>query len=64
MVESGAILSDSILDSPFWTMCVDIHQGNPDRVETRFNPELSLPFETKGLDVLPLLPLEEKEVQE
>ena len=61
MVESGAILSDSILDSPFWTMCVDIHQGNPDRVETRFNPELSLPFETKGLT---LLPLEEKEVQE
>lgn len=46
LVEAGPLLSAAMLDSPFWNLSVSIRQGNPDRVETHFNPRQSIPFST------------------
>ena len=57
LVESGPILLGFALDSPYWTMRVDIHAGMPDRIETAFNPAAELPFDTNNSDLESLLPL-------
>lgn len=48
LVEAGPALSQAVLQSPHWTMQVEIHQpaktGKTDQVATRFNPDASLPF--------------------
>jgi len=58
LVESGPILSQTVLDSFDWTMVVDIHQDETDRVNVRFNPSAQIPFETNELELTSLLPLE------
>ncbi|MDR3448137.1 MAG: bifunctional diaminohydroxyphosphoribosylaminopyrimidine deaminase/5-amino-6-(5-phosphoribosylamino)uracil reductase RibD [Alphaproteobacteria bacterium] len=55
LVETGPVLSESILESPFWTLLVDIHAGEPDKLTYRFNPEANLPFNTNTLDIDSLL---------
>ncbi|MDX2028725.1 MAG: bifunctional diaminohydroxyphosphoribosylaminopyrimidine deaminase/5-amino-6-(5-phosphoribosylamino)uracil reductase RibD [Alphaproteobacteria bacterium] len=50
LVEAGPALSQAILDSGLWMMSMTIHQGNPDRVETRLNPAANLPFTAENLE--------------
>jgi len=38
------ILSRMMLDSGLWCMDIAIFEGNPDRVEAKFNPRIALPF--------------------
>jgi diaminohydroxyphosphoribosylaminopyrimidine deaminase/5-amino-6-(5-phosphoribosylamino)uracil reductase len=57
LVESGPILSDSILNSELWTMKVDIFAGETDRVALAFRDPESIPFDIKGLEAEALLPL-------
>jgi diaminohydroxyphosphoribosylaminopyrimidine deaminase / 5-amino-6-(5-phosphoribosylamino)uracil reductase len=56
LVEAGPTLSQSILNSPHWTMRVDIHKGTTDNVELSFSKCEKMPFDTKGLSVDSLLP--------
>jgi len=60
LVESGPNLIRSILDSPYWTMKIDIYaesESKPDRIDVSFNPEYEIPFDTKRFDLDSLLPL-------
>jgi diaminohydroxyphosphoribosylaminopyrimidine deaminase/5-amino-6-(5-phosphoribosylamino)uracil reductase len=56
LVEAGPLLSSAILASPHWTMRVDIHKGEPDRVEVSFNKPAPLPFSPLEVDLEDLLP--------
>ena len=49
LVESGPALSQTFLDSGLWVMRVDIHQDNPDRVVTSFNPTESVAFDVQHM---------------
>ncbi len=44
LVEAGPTFSQAMLDSGLWCMDVSIHEGDPDRVEVKFNPRLALSF--------------------
>jgi len=57
LVESGPILSQSILDSPYWTMRVDIYSGSQDRVEVLFNSVDETPLDTSAFNLDSILPL-------
>ena len=57
LVESGPILSRFVLDSCHWTMQIDIHTGEKDKVHVGFNPAVTIPFNTSELDLESLLPL-------
>ena len=57
LVEAGPQVSQLVLDSSAWAMCVDIYKGEPDCVETRFNPEIDFSFDVNSLGVDALLPL-------
>lgn len=45
MVEAGPTLSQAVLDSGWWNILVDIHQGAPDRIEVKFNSDHPTPFD-------------------
>ena len=57
LIEAGEQVSQSVLASADWAMSVDIHKGDTDRIETRFNPAIDFPFEVNALAVDALLPL-------
>ncbi|MDD3028938.1 MAG: bifunctional diaminohydroxyphosphoribosylaminopyrimidine deaminase/5-amino-6-(5-phosphoribosylamino)uracil reductase RibD [Alphaproteobacteria bacterium] len=58
LVEAGPTLSDAILASNHWTMCIDIHTDPPeDRVNVTFNPNASLPFDPQKVELENMLPL-------
>ncbi|MDD3371222.1 MAG: bifunctional diaminohydroxyphosphoribosylaminopyrimidine deaminase/5-amino-6-(5-phosphoribosylamino)uracil reductase RibD [Alphaproteobacteria bacterium] len=57
LVEAGPQLSGALLETPCWAMRVDIHKGEPDRIETVFNEGAKIPFSTEGIDLEDLLPL-------
>jgi diaminohydroxyphosphoribosylaminopyrimidine deaminase/5-amino-6-(5-phosphoribosylamino)uracil reductase len=60
LVESGPILSKSILDSPLWSLQVDIHASLqsdlPDRIDSALNPVKQWPFDIEDLSLDSLLP--------
>ena len=58
LVEAGPELSKAVLDSGHWAMRVDIRHEETDRVEVIFKLGEEMPFETKGLELEALLPLE------
>jgi len=45
LVEAGPLLTQSVLDSGLWNMAVNIHKGQPDRIDVQFNPRATLPFD-------------------
>jgi diaminohydroxyphosphoribosylaminopyrimidine deaminase/5-amino-6-(5-phosphoribosylamino)uracil reductase len=57
LVESGPLLSQSMLDSPHWTMRVDIYKGKPDKIDVSFNRMEKIPFDINNIDINSLLPL-------
>ena len=57
LVESGPVLSQSILDSSHWAMRVDIHKNDPDKIEVSFNKNIGILFDISGLGIESLLPL-------
>ena len=57
LVEAGPLLSQSVLASSEWAMCVDIYKGAVDQIETRFNPAINFPFGGGGGGGASLLPL-------
>ncbi|MFA5041768.1 MAG: RibD family protein, partial [Bdellovibrionales bacterium] len=57
LLEAGPLLSRAILGSAHWTMLVDIHKGEPDRVEVSFNENAPIPFDTQNVELETLLPL-------
>ena len=57
LVEAGPQISQAVLDSPFWTLRLDIHQGTPDTTESAFNPTASLDFAPTSGELESLLPL-------
>jgi len=44
LVEAGPTFSQAMLDSGLWCMDVSIHEGDPDRIEVKFNSRITLPF--------------------
>ncbi|MDR3425321.1 MAG: bifunctional diaminohydroxyphosphoribosylaminopyrimidine deaminase/5-amino-6-(5-phosphoribosylamino)uracil reductase RibD [Alphaproteobacteria bacterium] len=56
LVESGPTLSRFVLDSPFWTMKVDIHHNVEDRIEIGFNQNAKITFDCKKVEIESLLP--------
>ncbi|HEV7453667.1 MAG TPA: bifunctional diaminohydroxyphosphoribosylaminopyrimidine deaminase/5-amino-6-(5-phosphoribosylamino)uracil reductase RibD [Candidatus Saccharimonadales bacterium] len=46
LVEAGPVVSQAMMDSRLWVMSVTIHQGDPDRIEVEFNPDVMIPFDT------------------
>ena len=57
LVESGALLSQSVLASPHWTMRVDVLYEETDSVEVTLNLDKEIPFDVSGLEIDALLPL-------
>lgn len=60
LVESGPNLSRSLLDSPHWTMKIDIYaesDSRKDRIDVSFNSKSQIPFNTNNLKLESLLPL-------
>jgi diaminohydroxyphosphoribosylaminopyrimidine deaminase/5-amino-6-(5-phosphoribosylamino)uracil reductase len=63
LVEAGPLLSQSVIDSSYWTMCVDILKGQvdilkgqKDSVALSFNPKEEIPFSTQRIEIDCLLP--------
>lgn len=59
LVESGPTLSESIIESGFWTMMVDIYKrggSKNDLVKVSFNPASPPPFDSEGFDLETILP--------
>ena len=54
LVEAGPQLSQSFLDQNLWSLAITLHQGAPDRMETRFHPQSPIFFETRTDDWLPM----------
>jgi len=63
LVESGPILSQSLLASPHWVMKVDIHSGTPDTVNVMLNPIYKMPFDTNKIELNFLLSVESEEAR-
>lgn len=57
LVEAGPLLSSSLLEKGLWTQLITIKKGNPDIVETTFNPNIEMPFNTKNWEIENTLPL-------
>lgn len=57
LVEAGPRLSDAILSSNHWAMCVDIHKAQQDKIDVFCNKSLRLPFNTDQLNIEDFLPL-------
>jgi diaminohydroxyphosphoribosylaminopyrimidine deaminase/5-amino-6-(5-phosphoribosylamino)uracil reductase len=57
LVEAGPLLSQAVLDSPFWTMSVTFRQADPDVVDVAFNPRQPPPFDTDKFNWDYVLPL-------
>ncbi|MDE1901056.1 MAG: bifunctional diaminohydroxyphosphoribosylaminopyrimidine deaminase/5-amino-6-(5-phosphoribosylamino)uracil reductase RibD [Alphaproteobacteria bacterium] len=57
LIESGPILAETMLDSGYWAMKIDIHAGTPDKVDVFFNTKEKMFFETSRLDLESLLPI-------
>ena len=61
LVEAGPGLSQSIIDSGLWNMLVKIKKSpsdSPDQIETVFNPQSYLPFDTTDWQLENVLPYE------
>lgn len=56
LVEAGPLLSTYILEQGYWNMLVDIHQGETDRVEIKFNESLEIPFQLENFNLEYILP--------
>jgi diaminohydroxyphosphoribosylaminopyrimidine deaminase / 5-amino-6-(5-phosphoribosylamino)uracil reductase len=56
LVEAGPAVSDAVLNSPHWTMKVDIHKGDPDKIDVAFNPDIAIPFLLKNFHLEFMLP--------
>jgi diaminohydroxyphosphoribosylaminopyrimidine deaminase/5-amino-6-(5-phosphoribosylamino)uracil reductase len=57
LVEAGPALSHYFLNHNLWQLRVDIHAGNPDRVEAPLNPERAIPFDRAHFDLNNILPI-------
>lgn len=57
LVESGPILSQSVLDSPLWCLRVDINRGTPDTVHATLQPGVDFGFDINKIRLEALLPL-------
>ncbi|MBI1272799.1 MAG: bifunctional diaminohydroxyphosphoribosylaminopyrimidine deaminase/5-amino-6-(5-phosphoribosylamino)uracil reductase RibD [Alphaproteobacteria bacterium] len=56
LVEAGPTLSDYLIKAGIWTLCMDIHQGEPDTVHYTFNPDAAIPFDITGFTIDSILP--------
>jgi diaminohydroxyphosphoribosylaminopyrimidine deaminase / 5-amino-6-(5-phosphoribosylamino)uracil reductase len=56
LVECGPHLSQSILNSPHWTMCIDVHKEKTEITNVLFN-NIKIPFNINEIDIDSLLPL-------
>lgn len=57
LVEAGPAISDAVLNSNHWTMKVDIHKGQPDKIESVFNQNTPIPFATQNFNWEFILPV-------
>jgi len=57
LVEAGPLLSQAMLDYPFWAMSVKIRAGDSEQIEAEFNSRVPIPFEMEKFDWDNFLPL-------
>ncbi len=57
LVESGPLLSQSVLSSSHWTMGVDVVHEEADKIDLTFNRDQETTLDINGLEIDALLPL-------
>ena len=58
LAEAGPAISQAILESGLWTMRVDIHKGEPDKIDVEFNPRHTSGLSTDAFSWDHFLPAE------
>jgi diaminohydroxyphosphoribosylaminopyrimidine deaminase/5-amino-6-(5-phosphoribosylamino)uracil reductase len=57
LVEAGPTLSNAMIEEGHWTMQINLHKGNPDKIDWAFNSAGEIPFNKDKFNLENILPV-------